>query len=69
MKELFPDTDDQVCRAEEEREGAGRGMFSRRQVEEGDLPLSWVQVRERTYVIRDRLGTATPHPLAPPIAA
>ena len=38
----------QVCRAEEEREGAGRGegMFSRRQVEEGDLPLSWVQVRE-----------------------
>ena len=36
-----------MCRAAEEREGAGRGegMFSRRQVEEGDLPLSWVQVR------------------------
>ena len=35
----------EVCRAEEERQGVGRGdgMFSRRQVEEGDLPLSWVQ--------------------------
>ena len=42
----------QVCRAEEEREGAGRGegMFSRRQVEEGDLPLSWVQVRDLTLI-------------------
>ena len=51
MKDLFPDIDGQVCRAEEEREGAGRGMFSRRQVEEGDLPLSWVQVRERKFAM------------------
>ena len=33
-----------MCRAEEERKVAGGGaMFSRRLVEAGDLPLSWVQ--------------------------
>ena len=32
-----------VCRAEEERSVGGGGMFSRRLIEAGDLPLSWLQ--------------------------
>ena len=46
-----------VCRAEEERSVGGGGMFSRRLIEAGDLPLSWLQEmaseQARTRLVSD----------------